>query len=94
MTCQVDSSTSATLALGKEPAAEILQMQSQRPGVEGMSTGLIASADAAAFGVRELVLKLIPQDGKLGGRVIARGVKPGLVLANLPYVLTLDRVPN
>jgi CubicO group peptidase (beta-lactamase class C family) len=73
---QVDSSTSATLALGKEPAAEILQMQSQRPGVEGMSTGLIASADAAAFGVRKLVVKLIPQDGKLVGRVIARGVNP------------------
>jgi len=91
---QVDSSTSATLALGKAPAAKILQMQSQGPGVEGMSTGLIESDDAAAFGVRKLVVKLIPQDRKLVGRVIARGVKSGLVLANLPYVLTLDRVPD
>jgi CubicO group peptidase (beta-lactamase class C family) len=90
---QVDSSTSATLALGKAPAAKILQMQSQGPGVEGMSTGLIESDDAAAFGVRKLVVKLIPQDGKLIGRLTARGVKPGLVLANLPYVLTLDKVP-
>jgi CubicO group peptidase (beta-lactamase class C family) len=91
---QLDSSTSATLALGSAPAAKILQMQSQGPGVEGMSTGLIKSEDAAAFGVRELVVKLIPQDGKLVGRVIARGTKPGLVLANLPYVLTMDRVPG
>jgi len=91
---QMDSSTLATLALGTRPAAKILQMQSQGPGVEGMSTGLIESDDAAAFGVRNLVVKIIPQNGKLVGRVIARGVRPGLVLANLPYVLTLDRVPD
>jgi CubicO group peptidase (beta-lactamase class C family) len=91
---QVDSSTSATLALGKAPAEKILQMQSQGPGFEGMSTALIESGDAAAFGVRKLVIKLIPQDGKLVGRVIARGVKPGLVLANLPYVVTLDKLPD
>ena len=89
---QVDSSTSATLALGKGPAAKILEMQSQGPGVEGMSTGFIDSGDAAAFGVRKLVVKLIPQDGKLVGRVTARGVKPGMVLANLPYVLSLEKV--
>jgi hypothetical protein len=69
-------------------------MQSQGPGFEGMSTGLIESDDAAAFGVRQLVVKLIPQDGKLVGRVTAQGVKPGLVLANVPYVLTLDKVPD
>jgi CubicO group peptidase (beta-lactamase class C family) len=91
---QVDSSSSATLAVGKAPAATILQMQSQGPGFEGMSTGLIESDDAAAFGVRQLVVKLIPQDGKLVGRVTAQGVKPGLVLANVPYVLTLDKVPD
>jgi hypothetical protein len=38
---QVNSSTLATLALGKGLAAQILQMQSQGPGVEGLSTGLI-----------------------------------------------------
>jgi Beta-lactamase len=73
---QVDSSTSATLAIGKAPAVKILQMQSQGSGVEGMSTGLIESDDAAAFGVRKLVVKFILQDGKLVGRVIARGVNP------------------
>jgi CubicO group peptidase (beta-lactamase class C family) len=90
---QVDSST-ATLALGNGPPAKLLQMQSQGPGLEGMSDGLIESSDAAAFGVRKLVVKLIPQDGKLAGRVFARGTKPGLVVANLPFVLTLDRVPG
>ena len=88
------SNTPATLSLGKEPAAEILEMKSQGPGVEGTSTGLIGSNDSAAFGVRKLVVKLIPQDGKLVGRVIARGVEPGLVVANLPYVLTLDRISD
>jgi CubicO group peptidase (beta-lactamase class C family) len=91
---QVDSSTSATMALGKAPAAKILQMQSQGPGVEGTSIGLIESDGAAAFGVRNLVIKLIPQDGKLVGRVLARGVKPGLGFANLPYVLTLEKLPD
>jgi CubicO group peptidase (beta-lactamase class C family) len=88
---QVDSNISATLALGEAPTTQILQMQSQGPGVEGMSAGLIESDDAAAFGVRKLIIKLIPHDGKLIGRLTARGAKPGLVLANLPYVLTLDK---
>jgi CubicO group peptidase (beta-lactamase class C family) len=91
---QVDSSASATMALGNGPAVKILQMQSQGRGVEGMSTGLIDSSDVAAFGIRNLVVKLIPQDGKLLGRVSARGAKPGLGFANLPYVLTLDKVPD
>jgi hypothetical protein len=39
-----------------------------------------------------LVLKLIPQEGKLCGRVTAKGTRPGLLLANIPYVLTLERV--
>jgi CubicO group peptidase (beta-lactamase class C family) len=91
---QLDSSSSATLALGKAPAATILQMRSQGPGLEGMSTGLIESDDAAAFGVRQLVVKLIPQNGKLIGMVAARGTKPGVLLASLPYVLTLDKVAD
>jgi len=69
-------------------------MQSQGPGVEGMSSGLIESVDVTAFGVRKLVIKLIPQDGKLVGRVVARGVKAGVGFANLPYVLTLERLPD
>jgi hypothetical protein len=59
-----------------------------------MSTGPIESDDATAFGVRNLAIKLVPQDGKLVGRVFARGVKPGLGFANLPYVLTLEKLPD
>jgi len=73
---QVDSSTSATLALGKASAEKILQMRSQGAGVVGVSTGLIESADAAPVGVRELVLKLIRQDRKLVGRVMVQGANP------------------
>lgn len=48
-------------------------MQSRGPGVESMSDGLIKSDDAAALGVRKLVVKLILQVEKLVGRVITRG---------------------
>jgi hypothetical protein len=69
-------------------------MQSQGRGVEGMSTGIIDSPDAAAFGIRDLMVKLILRDGKLLGRVSARGIKSGLGFANLPFVVTLDKVPG
>lgn len=89
---QVNSSTSATFGLGDKPAEEISEMQSEGPGFSGTSKGLIECSDALAYGVRRLFFKLVPQEGKLVGRVMARGTKPGLVLANLPYVLSLNRV--
>jgi CubicO group peptidase (beta-lactamase class C family) len=89
---QINSSSEASFGLGEKPAQQISDMQSEGPGLTGTSAGLIESADAREYGIRKLVLKLVPQEGKLVGRIIARGVKPGLVLANLPYVLTLSRV--
>lgn len=89
---QIKSSTAATVALGDRPAEPIQDMQSEGPGVEGTSTGLIESTDATAYEVRKLLIKLVPQEGKLVGRITARGTKPGMILANLPYVLTLSRL--
>jgi len=91
---QINSSTTATVALGEKLAEPIRDMQSEGPALEGTSTGLIESVDATADGVRKLVIKLVPQEGKLVGRIIAQGTKPGMVLANLPYVLTLKRVSD
>ena len=90
---RVDSSASATMALGQGPAAKILKMQSQGRGVEGVSNGTISSPEAAAFGTRDLMVKLILRDGKLLGRVSAQGTKSGLGFAGLPFVVTLDKVP-
>ncbi len=91
---EIRSSTSATLALGEKAAEQISEMQLEGPGFTGTSMGLIESADATAYGVRKLAIKLIPQEGKLLGRVTARGTKPGMLIANLPYVLTLNRISS
>lgn len=88
---KINSSSEASFGLGDEPANQVSEMQSEGPGLTGTSTGLIECSDALAYGVRKLVIKLVPKEGKLEGRIIARGTKPGLVLANLPYVLTLRR---
>jgi CubicO group peptidase (beta-lactamase class C family) len=87
---QMDASM-ATFALGDRPPEKLLQMQSQGPAVAGAIEGFIACTDADAFGVRTLSIKLVPQNGKLVGRVNAYGTRPGLVAANLPYALTLER---
>jgi CubicO group peptidase (beta-lactamase class C family) len=88
---RMDANTPITLQLGSEPAADVVQVQSQDVAFEGTTSGLIQCSDAAAFGHRKLVLKLAPQQGKLVGRVTARGTKPGLILANLPYVVSVGR---
>ena len=89
---RINSSTAATFGLGDRPAEQISEMRSEGPGFTGTSKGLIECSDALAYGVRKLVFKLVPQEGKLVGRVMARGTKPGLAIANLPYVLALNRV--
>ena len=82
----------ATLALAKRKPEPVTNIQSSSPGLEGTTKGLIDCVHAIEFGERVLVLKLIPNRGKLIGRVTERGARPGLLLANIPYVLTLDRV--
>ncbi len=83
--------SSATLALSNRPAQAVVDLKGQTPGFEGTTSGLVDCTDGAAFGSRTLVLKLISSGGKLVGRVTARGTRPGLLLANIPYVLMLER---
>ena len=89
----IESSDSAALALDEKPAEKITEMQSEGMAFTGTSTGLIESADAIRNQARTLKIKLIAHEGKLVGRVIAEGGKPGsMPSAMLPYVLTLNRV--
>lgn len=81
----------ATFALSERPAQAAIDLKGQTPGFEGVTSGLVDCTDGAAFGRRTLVLKLIASGGKLVGRVTARGTRPGLLLANIPYVLMLER---
>lgn len=81
----IESSDSATLAIGDKPAERITGIQSEGVALTGMSTGFIDSPDVIRTGAKTLKIKLIPYEGKLVGRVLAT--------ANvmLPYVLTLNR---
>jgi len=89
----IESSDSAALALDEKPAEKITEMQSEGMAFTGTSTGLIQSADAIRNEAKTLKIKLIPHEGKLVGRIIAEGGKPGLMPSvMLPYVLTLNRV--
>ncbi len=89
---KLDQSGSATLALSDEAPQPVVNMQSEGVAFGGTTRGLVECARADAFGVRALALKLVPRDGGLTGRVIAEGTRPGLLLANIPYVLSLSRV--
>ena len=87
----LDESGSATLALSDEAPQPIVNMQSQGVALLGSTEGLVDCAQAESFGVRTLALKLLPRDGALTGRVIAEGIRPGLLLAHTPYVLSFKR---
>jgi CubicO group peptidase (beta-lactamase class C family) len=88
-TMRADGQT--TLALSGRAPQAVRDIQGQPPGFEGTVGGLIDCNDSAAFGSRTLALKLIPHQDRLIGRVTARGTRPGVLLANIPYVLTLER---
>ena len=91
MRFKLGRSGSATLALSDEAPQLIVNMHSQGVAFAGSTRGLVECAQADAFGVRGLTLKLLPRDGALTGRVIAEGTRSGLLLANIPYVLSLRR---
>ena len=83
----------ATFALSDRQPEPLKNIQGRLPGFEGTTSGLIDCDYAADFGVRKLMVHLVPDGGRLIGRVIASGQRPGLLVANIPYVLTLDRDP-
>ncbi len=88
----IESSNSASLALGDKPAEQITGMQSEGVALTGTSAGLVKSADVIRTAARTLKVKLIPYEGRLVGRVLALAGDPNFKNATLPYVLTLNRV--
>lgn len=87
----IESSDSATLALGDKPAERITGMQSEGVTLTGVSTGFINSPDAIRAGAKTLKIKLMPYEEKLVGRVLATAGNPNVKNVMLPYVLTLNR---
>ena len=87
----IESSDSATLALGDKPAERITGMQSEGVAFTGVSTGGIDSADALRTGAKTLKIKLISHEGKLVGRILATAGNPDVKNVMLPYVITLQR---
>jgi len=87
----IESSDSATLALGDKPAERITGMQSEGVAFMGASTGGIYSADALRTAAKTLKIKLIPYEGKLVGRILATAGNPDVKNVMLPYVITLQR---
>ena len=87
----IESSDSASFALGDKPAEQINRMQWEGVALIGTSAGLIESDDAIRTAARTLKIKLIPHEGRLVGRVLAIAGDPNFKNATLPYVLTLNR---
>jgi hypothetical protein len=88
----IESSDSASLALGDKPAANVTGMLSEGEALTGTSAGLIKSPDAIRAGAKTLKIKLIPHGDKLVGRVLATAGDPNFKNVMLPYVLTLNRI--
>jgi CubicO group peptidase (beta-lactamase class C family) len=85
---EVQSNDSATLALGDKAAQKMCEMHSEGAAFTGKTVGIIESPDAIRNEATNLSFKVIPQDGKLVGRILASAKAPGTLL---PYVLTLNR---
>jgi hypothetical protein len=86
----IESGGSATLALGDKTAERITEMQSEGVTFTGLSTGFINSPDAIRTRAKKLKIRMMPHEGKLVGRVLATNMQNAI----LPYVLTLNRIPE
>jgi hypothetical protein len=86
---EVKSGDSATLALGHEPAEKLSEIRAEGTAFTGKAAAVIQSPDAIRSEATDLSLKLMPQNGKLIGRILAKSKDGGTAL---PYVLTLSRL--
>jgi hypothetical protein len=86
---EVKSGDSATLALGHEPAEKLSEIRAEGTAFTGKAAAVIESPDAIRSEATDLSLKLMPQNGKLIGRILAKSKDGGTAL---PYVLTLSRL--
>jgi CubicO group peptidase (beta-lactamase class C family) len=86
---EVKSGDSATLALGHGPAEKLSDLRAEGPAFTGKAAGVIESRDAIRTDATNLSLKLMPENGKLIGRILAKSKDGG---TSLPYVLRLSRL--
>jgi hypothetical protein len=77
------------LALGHEPAEKLSDIRTEGTAFTGKAVAVIESPDAIRSEATNLSLKLMPQNGKLIGRILAMSKDGGTAL---PYVLTLSRL--
>ena len=87
----VMSNKEASLAIGAGAAAPITALHAEGIAMAGLSTGHILSPDALRAGATALQIKLLPQHGRLVGRIFAVAGDPSYRNVTLPYVLTLSR---
>jgi len=86
---EVKSGNSATLALGHEPAQRLSDLGAEGTALTGKAVAVIESPDTIRSEATDLSLKLMPQNGMLIGRILAKSKNGG---TTLPYVLTLSRL--
>jgi CubicO group peptidase (beta-lactamase class C family) len=86
---EVKSVDSATLTLGREPAERLIDIRAEGTALTGKAVAVVESPDAIRTGAADLSLKIIPQKGRLIGRILASSKDGGTAL---PYVLTLSRL--
>jgi len=86
---EVKSGDWATLALGHKPAEKLSDLRAEETAFTAKAVGVIQSPDAIRSEATTLSLKLMPQNGKLIGRILAKSKDGGTAL---PYVLTLIRL--
>lgn len=90
LTIVIAANGSATLALGGQSVEQIADLRLQGNALIGKSAGIIGSADTMRTDARSLSLKLIQQNGKLSGRILAARESPGW-LTTLPNVVDAQR---
>ena len=86
---KVKSDDSATLALGHKPEEKLSDLREEGTAFTARAVGVIESPDAIRGEATNLSLKLMAQNGRLIGRVLAMSKDGG---TTLPYVLTLSRL--
>jgi CubicO group peptidase (beta-lactamase class C family) len=87
----IESSKTATLAIGAKQLEEITQMRAEGEAFTGISTGKIDAPDVVKTGAKTLQIKLLGRDDRLNGRVFAIAGDPNVKNVRLPFVLRLSR---
>lgn len=85
---EVKSGDLATLALGHKPAEKLSDLHAEGTAFTAKGIGVIESPGALRSEATNLSLKLMAQNAKLIGRILAKSRDGG---TTLPYVLTLSR---